>query len=128
MHGLRCGATQSATPTDHPPDYPAGHGPTRNQQRKSWADQQIHYARTPDDHDQRSADPTATPIRGSRLSAPLLTSLITCSGVVSIALAQASTGTKSNTSSNVLSPLYGLIRGDRITNPRKCCRSRTLAA
>src|SRR5271166_2685288 len=70
MHGLRCGATQSATPTDNPPDYPAEHGPTRNQQRKSWADQQTHYAHTPDDQDQRSADPTATPIRGSRLSGP----------------------------------------------------------
>ena len=60
-HGLRCGATQSATPTDNPPDYPAEHGPTRNQQRKSWADQQTqirpHTGRSRSTLSQSSHDP-----------------------------------------------------------------------
>src|SRR5271166_2491178 len=41
--------------------------PDQEHQRKSWADQQTQYVRTPDHHDQRSTDPTADPIGGSRL-------------------------------------------------------------
>ena len=67
--GWRSGATPSATPpTTRLTRPPAAHGPTGDQDWKSWADQQIQYARTPDDQDQRSAHQTANPIRGSRFS------------------------------------------------------------
>jgi hypothetical protein len=67
--GLRCGTAPSDTARRYPRQLdPSAERPDRNTNRKSWADQQLQHAHSPDNQDHPPQRHSARPIGGSRFS------------------------------------------------------------